>query len=410
VDYSINQLAKLSGVTVRTLRFYDEIGLLKPGYVAESGYRYYGEKELLLLQQILFFRELGIELKQIQTIMGKGDFDRLTALYMHKKVLGGEVERMKTLLSTIDNTISHLQGNIIMDDKELFLGLKPEQQEKYKDYLGQKGVKEFFLDAYRYFVESVRGDQKKVQEYLASMGDAMETSQEAFNKLNDEQKELYLENIASPDFKKSMAEMNEKALGVQDQIADVYRALAVCIEKQLDPGASEVQQSIGELFEFFKQVSPMTEAGFVNSLINNSENVFAKKHFEKYHPRLGDFLAQAARVFAGPDFKEQKPVHERVKELGESWQKEIEVVLQALAVCIENGCRTDSSEVQQHVRAYIELSSKATPVTAEVLAQAITSSRKWSFARKAYDRYHPELLEFLLQALTVFAERETAKK
>lgn len=73
MNYTINKLALLSGVTVRTLRFYDEIGLLKPAHVAENGYRYYGQKELLLLQQILFFREIGFDLKQIQDIIGRNE-------------------------------------------------------------------------------------------------------------------------------------------------------------------------------------------------------------------------------------------------------------------------------------------------------------------------------------------------
>src|SRR3954468_13081704 len=74
--YTVKQVAAMSGVSVRTLHFYDEAGLLKPAYVGAHGYRFYEEPQLLTLQQILFYRELGFELKQIQRILGRADFEK----------------------------------------------------------------------------------------------------------------------------------------------------------------------------------------------------------------------------------------------------------------------------------------------------------------------------------------------
>ena len=142
MNYTVNQLAKLSGVTIRTLRFYDEIGLLKPAFVAENGYRYYRENELLLLQQILFFRELGFELKQIQDILKHSDFDRQATLQSHKKTLKKEIERLQTLMVTIDKTINHLQGKQTMSERELFYGLQnysPEFQKFYREFTEKAG-------------------------------------------------------------------------------------------------------------------------------------------------------------------------------------------------------------------------------------------------------------------------------
>ncbi|MFZ0566324.1 MAG: MerR family transcriptional regulator [Chlamydiales bacterium] len=85
--YTVTKLAKISGVSVRTLYWYDEVGLLKPAYYGSNGYRYYEEEQLLMLQQILFFRELGFELKQIQKILNRSDFDKIIALSSHRKVL-----------------------------------------------------------------------------------------------------------------------------------------------------------------------------------------------------------------------------------------------------------------------------------------------------------------------------------
>src|ERR1043166_4909697 len=106
--YTVKQVAAMSGVSVRTLHFYDEVGLLKPAYYGANGYRYYEEKELLLLQQILFFRELGFEIKQIQRILGRSDFDTTVALLSHRQVLEKNVKKTRSLIKTIDKTLAHL--------------------------------------------------------------------------------------------------------------------------------------------------------------------------------------------------------------------------------------------------------------------------------------------------------------
>src|SRR5579864_9155552 len=108
--YTVRQVAGLSGVSVRTLHFYDELGLLKPAYISTGGYRYYEEPELLTLQQILFYRELGFELKEIQRILGRADFEKLAALQSHRKVLEKDLRRKRRLIETIDKTIEHLKG------------------------------------------------------------------------------------------------------------------------------------------------------------------------------------------------------------------------------------------------------------------------------------------------------------
>src|SRR6187200_3118014 len=102
---TVNQVARMSGVSVRTLHFYDEVGLLKPAYVGVNGYRFYEEPQLLTLQQILFYRELGLELKQIKRILGRGDFDKIAALESHRTILRKNLARTRKLIVTIDKTI-----------------------------------------------------------------------------------------------------------------------------------------------------------------------------------------------------------------------------------------------------------------------------------------------------------------
>ena len=114
--YTVKTLSELSGATIRFLHFYEEIGLLKPAYYGSNGCRYYEEKELLQLQQILFFKKLGFSLKQVQKILGRDDFNKISALHVHRKSLQLELERIALLLTTIDATIKHLQGKKKMKD------------------------------------------------------------------------------------------------------------------------------------------------------------------------------------------------------------------------------------------------------------------------------------------------------
>ena len=100
--YTVKQVAAMSGVSVRTLHFYDETGLLKPAYQRANGYRFYEEPQLLTLQQILFYRELGFELKQIKRILGRADFEKVAALQSHRKVLQRNLARTRTLIYNWD--------------------------------------------------------------------------------------------------------------------------------------------------------------------------------------------------------------------------------------------------------------------------------------------------------------------
>ncbi|MBI1199650.1 MAG: MerR family transcriptional regulator [Phenylobacterium sp.] len=136
--YTVKQVAKLSGVSVRTLHHYDDIGLLKPAAVGANGYRYYGKDELLRLQQILFHRELGFPLDEIRQVLDAPDFDRMAALKAHRARLEAERRRYGRLLRTIDDTLAALQGATTMDDKAMYRGFDPEKQAKQEAWLVER--------------------------------------------------------------------------------------------------------------------------------------------------------------------------------------------------------------------------------------------------------------------------------
>lgn len=131
--YTVKQLSNIAGVSVRTLHFYDQIGLLTPSRNVDNGYRRYGEQEMVRLQQILFYRELGLSLGDIKAIMDRPGFDVLDALGEHRKALHERVDRLNALIQTIDTTMSHLKGEIEMSTKQLFEGFSEETQKQYEE-------------------------------------------------------------------------------------------------------------------------------------------------------------------------------------------------------------------------------------------------------------------------------------
>jgi DNA-binding transcriptional MerR regulator len=124
VEYTINKLARLAGISTRTLRYYDQIGLLSPTRISSNGYRIYGKTEVDRLQQILFFRELGVQLEEIGRILSSGDFDGKAMLESHLKSLLERRRQLDLLISNVEKTIKTMKGETTMSDKEKFEGFK----------------------------------------------------------------------------------------------------------------------------------------------------------------------------------------------------------------------------------------------------------------------------------------------
>jgi DNA-binding transcriptional MerR regulator len=132
-QFTVSLLAKMSGVSVRTLHVYDEIGLLKPLSRTEAGYRVYGEAELLRLQQILLYKELDFPLAEIRRLLDDPSFDLMTALEEQKKAFRQRQQELAELLDTIDETIHHLKKQGIMSNLEfLYKGIPKETAEAWR--------------------------------------------------------------------------------------------------------------------------------------------------------------------------------------------------------------------------------------------------------------------------------------
>lgn len=154
MDYTINKISKIAGVTLRTLRYYDKIGLLTPSKRTEAGYRIYTDEDIEKLQQILFFKELDFPLSEIVKIMNSPNFDRGKALKIQIKYLENKAKRYKDLSTLAKETLGNLRGGIKMENKDMFKGFDYDKMmEEQKQY--EKEVKERWgnTDAYKQSME-----------------------------------------------------------------------------------------------------------------------------------------------------------------------------------------------------------------------------------------------------------------
>ena len=124
MEYSIKDLSEIAGITTRTLRYYDEIDILKPAKISDSGYRIYSDNEVDLLQQILFYKELGLDLKTIKDILSSPSFDILEALYNHKENLLKKRQMIDLLINNVEKTIKSKERGYKMENKDKFEGFK----------------------------------------------------------------------------------------------------------------------------------------------------------------------------------------------------------------------------------------------------------------------------------------------
>ena len=246
--YTVKKLAGMSGVSVRTLHFYDEVGLLKPAYLGANGYRFYEEAQLLWLQQILFYRELGFELKQIKRILGRGDFDKVAALESHRKVLRKNLARTRKLIVTIDKTIGHLKGKKRMKSQEMFVGFSPEQQAKHEEYL--------------------------IDRFVENMKDGIARSKQK------------VKDWTKADWEKSGT-----------VFAGICQDLVKLMGRQLKADSREVQEVIRRHHQWLKQFWTPTRESYTghSQLIVDSD---LRKAYEAHDRRLPEFAAAGMQEFA----------------------------------------------------------------------------------------------------------------
>lgn len=257
MSYTVKDLAKFSGVSIRMLHYYDQIDLLKPAYVGDNGYRYYEEKQLLLLQQILFYKELDFPLDEIRKILVGDDFDAIKALNTHKIFLKKNLERTKELIKTIDKTLLHIRGKQIMENNEIFKGFNEFRKGKGKESWALCGIPDLFETTAETIVLKSAKKEK-----------------------NENKDKSYWENI--------------------DQTGkDLYRKIAQCITEKKSANSSAVQSLIKKHHAFAKKFhEKLNKEEYKAYAELYKEHPAFKKQLEPFDCKLPSFIAEAMEIFA----------------------------------------------------------------------------------------------------------------
>jgi DNA-binding transcriptional MerR regulator len=244
MGYTIQKLATLAGVSVRTLHYYDAIGLLKPAHIEANGYRVYEEQQLLRLQQIMFFREIDLPLKEIRQVLDDPHFNIREALAAHRRLVMLKRKRMDELLRTIDKTLTKITNKKSMDDKELYDGFSKEEAAAYA-----KEAKERW------------GDTAAYKQSVARYGSLSESEKVAIQRASD----ALMKEIAGSMSKGATSEV------VQALIAKHYNNLRHYYEP-----STELYRGLADMY--------VADERFT-------------RYFEKYAPGLATFMRDAMHAY-----------------------------------------------------------------------------------------------------------------
>ncbi len=241
--YTIKQISTMAGISNRTLHHYDAIGLLQPVKSESNGYRQYSDADLLRLQQILFYRELGMPLEQIKHILDNPGFDTLQALEEHKASLELRARQMRTLIHTVEKTIAHMKGKIDMQNNELFKGFNEAQQKEY-----EKEARHLWGD------EMVGASMKRWKDYGT-----------------------------------------EKQKQILDEAGDIYGELAANLDKA--PGSPQIQALIKHWHQNLSYFYEPTKEILLGLAQAYNDHPGFQKTFQAFHPDLAAFMKKAIEIY-----------------------------------------------------------------------------------------------------------------
>jgi DNA-binding transcriptional MerR regulator len=249
MEYTVQKLGLLAGISTRTLRYYDEIGILKPARINSSGYRIYGQAEVDRLQQILFYRELGMNLENIKEIITSPDFNSTKALNEHREQLLDKRKQLDLLISNVEKSIALTEGRITMSNKEKFEGFKKDMIEENEKKYGKEAREKY-------------GD-------------------EAVNKANQK-----VMNMTEEDHK----EVTRLAEELAKTLAEAF--------KTGDP-SSEIAQKAADLHKqwltfYWSKYSKEAHAGLAQMYVDDER---FRAHYDKEQPGTAEFLRDAIHIY-----------------------------------------------------------------------------------------------------------------
>lgn len=282
---SISQVAKLTGVSTRTLQYYDEIGLLKPSKLTAAGYRMYDEDALQTLQQILFFKELGFPLKEIKQILEKPDFDRIAAFKKQKELFllkRGRLNRLIQLLERLE------KGEECMSFKEFDLSDYINALEDFKANQAEAVIQHWgSIENFDLFIEKIKDDEDQVAKLAIQQFGSIE-------KYTEEMKHN-LEHFSEI--------MEEWGSQIPEEMLKEDKFLKLASHKGEDVASKPVQRIVEEIISGAQTTAPKLLVGSVENycriMINIYSNDYLSKVFDTKHGEgSSEYIAEAFRYYS----------------------------------------------------------------------------------------------------------------
>lgn len=281
---TISQVAELTGISTRTLQYYDEINLLKPAEVTSAGYRLYDEGNLQTLQQILFFKELGFRLKEISEILQKSDFDRLAAFQKQKELLLLKRNRMDRLIALLDRLA---KGESCMSFQEFDLSDYIHALENFKYTNAAEVIRHWgSTENFDLFIQKIKEDNVEVAKLAISQFDSIEAYTDAM-KYNLEHFSELLEAACNEDIKE---------IGVQSDL--LYAQLTADLSKAVS--CPEIQEIVRKIDLLIQKNSSGISLGkpFLHVVIDAYDSDYITAVTDtKYGAGASAYITQALRYY-----------------------------------------------------------------------------------------------------------------
>ena len=275
---TVKEISKITGVSVRALHYYDEIGLLKPTVKSEAGYRFYDDEALETLQRILFFREFDIPLKEIRDVMNDPSLGKRDILQMQRKMLVSKKERMERLIASIDDI---LKGENKMDfevfNRSEIEAICQSTINHMPDFLRESIIREWggIEQWKKHYIERASKEdmQKGYQKWIQWFGD----------------KEKALDAMLNPPSPEAVRECEKKTVALLKNLS---------AQKDLPTDALPIQKIISEYARLMKQLYQMkNEAGIMQTIASNYKTDQAPITDQRYGEGSAEYFAKAIETY-----------------------------------------------------------------------------------------------------------------
>lgn len=282
---SISQVAKLTGVSIRTLQYYDEIGLLKPSELTSSGYRLYDDNALQTLQQILFFKELGFQLKEIHEILKKPDFDKCAAFKKQRELFLLKRNRIDRLIQLLDRLE---KGESCMSFKEFDLSDYINALENFKSHNTEEIMRHWgSVENFDMFIQKIREDEDSVAKLAIKEFGSVEKYTETMKYNLEHFSELV------------KTQLTEEVKEIGRQSDTLYGKLTANLS--MDVSSPEIQSIVQELVLLFQKNSSSVslDKSYLNAIIDTYSSDYVKKITDTKHGQgAADYIVKALRYYS----------------------------------------------------------------------------------------------------------------